>query len=83
MDRLSRAETVAGFYGLGLYWGNARSQNAAGHVVRRECCSVAWLVVAEWLVDHAGLLSACRHVLPMTSNSNMAPASLISTLIAV
>ena len=37
MDRLSRAETVAGFYGLGLYWGNARSQNAAGHVVRCFC----------------------------------------------
>lgn len=34
VDRLSRAEVVAGFYGLGLYWGNARSQNAAGHVVR-------------------------------------------------
>ncbi len=34
VERLSRAETVAGFFGLGLYWGNARSQNAAGHVVR-------------------------------------------------
>lgn len=33
VDQLSRQETVAAFYGVGLYWGAARSQNAKGHVV--------------------------------------------------
>lgn len=34
MERLNRQEVVTAFYGLGTHWGNARSQNAKGHVVR-------------------------------------------------
>lgn len=33
MDQLSQEEVVLAWYGLGTYWGNARSQNAKGHVV--------------------------------------------------
>eukprot|EP00887_Chlorella_sp_A99_P002751 scaffold6.g2751.t1 len=33
VGQLSRQEVVAAWYGVGLYWGLARSQNAKGHVV--------------------------------------------------
>ena len=42
VDRLTRAEVVAAWFGFGLYWGKARSQNARGHVVsRRRWCGAA------------------------------------------
>ncbi|KAI7843623.1 hypothetical protein COHA_002863 [Chlorella ohadii] len=33
IERLSRAEVVAAWLGVGLYWGQPRSQNAKGHLV--------------------------------------------------
>ena len=33
LDRLTQAESVVGFYCLGLHIGEPRSQNAKGHVV--------------------------------------------------
>ena len=33
VDQLSPEEVVLAWYGLGTYWGNARSQNAKGHLV--------------------------------------------------
>ena len=33
VERYSRAETVAAYWGFGLYWGKAVSQNKKGHLV--------------------------------------------------
>lgn len=33
VEQLSRQEVVTAFYGVGCVWGNARSQNAKGHVI--------------------------------------------------
>ncbi len=33
VERWSRREAAIAFYGLGAHWGNARSQNAAGHAL--------------------------------------------------
>ncbi|GBF87480.1 taurine catabolism dioxygenase [Raphidocelis subcapitata] len=33
VDRLSRRETVIGFWGIGLYWGKALSNNKKGHLI--------------------------------------------------
>ena len=33
MDRLSRQEAAALYYGFGTHWGTLRSQNKKGHVV--------------------------------------------------
>ncbi|GAB4818759.1 hypothetical protein N2152v2_005805 [Parachlorella kessleri] len=33
VEQLTRQEVVTAWYGIGLYWGVARSQNAKGHVV--------------------------------------------------
>lgn len=33
VDRYSRAETIAAYWGFGLYWGKAVSQNKKGHLI--------------------------------------------------
>ncbi|PSC69343.1 26S protease regulatory subunit 8-like protein A [Micractinium conductrix] len=33
VERWTRAQSVLAYWGMGLYWGNARSNNAAGHLV--------------------------------------------------
>ena len=36
IDQLTQEEVVLAYGGLGMYWGNLRSQNAKGHVVRQH-----------------------------------------------
>ncbi len=33
VDRYSRQETIAAYWGFGLYWGKALSQNKKGHLI--------------------------------------------------
>ncbi|KAL4441474.1 hypothetical protein ABPG77_001978 [Micractinium sp. CCAP 211/92] len=68
VDQLNRQETVAAFFGVGLYWGAPRSQNAKGHVVGHikdlgldaEADDVrvyATSAAQPWHVDDADLVS--------------------------
>ena len=33
IDRFSRKEAMIGYWGMGLYWGNAGSNNKKGHLI--------------------------------------------------